>query len=557
MHNIDSFAKYLQQQFNKLGIRIFCFLFIINFKGLFAQCTNPIQTFPFVADFEAGNGGWITGGNFSDWTWGTPTKAKISSAASGNNCWITGGLNTSFYNLNQRSYLQSPCFDFTGIALPLISFNIYWETENQYDGCNLQYSLDLGNTWQNVGTANGLNNCTNSNWYNNASINNLNGLATVRNGWCGNTLPTTGNCQGGGGSNGWVNAKQTVPALANANQVIFRFTFGAGSACNNFDGVAIDDFSINNASNALQLSTATSPETCKGNDGAVTTTVLGGLSPISYLWDNGSTLSGLINIPNGTYTVTVTDAINCSVSATAVIVKVPAVLTSINITPDTCSHALGSIALNVWQGTAPYTYQWQPNVSNNAQAVNLTAGSYQILVTDINTCTQSIHTTVGDAGNINVSIGADTLICDTFNLQLMPGNYDTYLWQDGSSANTFHANTAGTYTVTVTEGTCTTSTSVQIFNDCNETLYIPNAFSPNEDGLNDRFIIETGLTTAYTLQIYNRYGALIFETQNSESGWNGLDGSKIVQSDLYGFVLQYTKFGRKSKLVTGTVRVIP
>jgi len=284
---------------------------------------------------------------------------------------------------------------------------------------------------------------------------------------------------------------------------------------------------------------------------------LGGLSPISYLWDNGSTLSGLINIPNGTYTVTVTDAINCSVSATAVIVKVPAVLTSINITPDTCSHALGSIALNVWQGTAPYTYQWQPNVSNNAQAVNLTAGSYQILVTDINTCTQSIHTTVGDAGNINVSIGADTLICDTFNLQLMPGNYDTYLWQDGSSANTFHANTAGTYTVTVTEGTCTTSTSVQIFNDCNETLYIPNAFSPNEDGLNDRFIIETGLTTAYTLQIYNRYGALIFETQNSESGWNGLDGSKIVQSDLYGFVLQYTKFGRKSKLVTGTVRVIP
>jgi hypothetical protein len=117
----------------------FTFLLAIAFTAqLPAQCGALISTFPYNENFEISQGGWVAGGNASDWAWGTPTKTVINGAGTGTRCWIVGGLTTAFYNLGQRSFVESPCFDFTNLPYPYIHFKIWWETERRFDGSNLQ-----------------------------------------------------------------------------------------------------------------------------------------------------------------------------------------------------------------------------------------------------------------------------------------------------------------------------------------------------------------------------------------------------------------------------------
>ena len=219
-------------------------LFLLSCAGLFAQCSSTISTFPYVEDFEAGSA-WTTGGPtnsigavVNSWSWGTPAKTVINTAGSGSKCWVTGGLTGSAYPSGERSYVLSPCFDFSSIVHPYVQFLIWWESEYKYDGTNLQYTINGGTNWINVGTNSDPVNCMNTNWYNYGQISNIgsyanNGItypsvATVEQGWCGNTRSTTGGCQGGHGSAAWVTAKHCMPYLAGRPSVQFRFIFGAG-----------------------------------------------------------------------------------------------------------------------------------------------------------------------------------------------------------------------------------------------------------------------------------------------------------------------------------------
>ena len=131
-----------------------------------AQCGTPISTFPYNEGFEAGNGGWTPGGTFSSWAWGSPSKPVINSAATGINCWIVGGLTGSAYSDGEASWLQSPCFDFTALPYPYISFNVFWEMEQRFDGAGFQYSTNLGASWTNLGNYAGPTNCFTENWFN-------------------------------------------------------------------------------------------------------------------------------------------------------------------------------------------------------------------------------------------------------------------------------------------------------------------------------------------------------------------------------------------------------
>ena len=96
-----------------------------------AQCATPINIFPYTEGFETTNGNWTTGGNASDWAWGMPSKTVITGAASAStNCWIVGGLTGNAYNNGERSWLQSPCFDFTTVQHPYISFSVFGRWNN-------------------------------------------------------------------------------------------------------------------------------------------------------------------------------------------------------------------------------------------------------------------------------------------------------------------------------------------------------------------------------------------------------------------------------------------
>lgn len=384
----------MKQQYLKICLLVFL---VQSFAlRLYSQCTSPINSFPYTENFEASNGGWTTGGTSSDWAWGAPSKPTINAAGQGTNCWITGGLTGSSYANGERSWLQSPCFDFTGLQYPFVRFLVYWETERQFDGATFQYSLDGGATWTNVGSSNEQSFCLNQNWFNYNPINNLSGLATVQDGWSGTVQPTTGSCRGTGGSGGWVIASHVMPFLAGQVGVIFRFAFGAGTQCNAYDGFAIDDFRITEAPHSHAFFTYT----C-GADNLVQFTQQGTPCPDQFSWDFGDLASGSSNFDNnpnpshvfsgpGQYTVTLTVSNSDNSVEPATFQQIINIVDlNFQVTnPVKCygDNSGAVVALVTGQG-APFTYNWNTIPAQSTAAISgLSAGTYVITVGGTNVC---------------------------------------------------------------------------------------------------------------------------------------------------------------------------
>ena len=106
---------------------------------------------------------------------------------------------------------------------------------------------------------------------------------------------------------------------------------------------------------------------------------------------------------------------------------------------------------------------------------------------------------------------------DSVQLDAGPG-FTSYLWQDNSTGRYYSANNAGTYQVTVTDSRgCSGSDSVQLKN-YDSTLFVPDAFSPNDDGVNDIFkVVSSGDNIpGFSIRIFDRWGALVFESTTTD-----------------------------------------
>jgi gliding motility-associated-like protein len=145
------------------------------------------------------------------------------------------------------------------------------------------------------------------------------------------------------------------------------------------------------------------------------------------------------------------------------------------------------------------------------------------------------------------------------NLKAREG-YAEYLWSTGSTEPTINVATQGTYTVTITDSQCcvnTDETIVQVFD-----YYIPNAFSPNGDNLNDIFrVVGLYKDVTFSMFVYNRWGQMVFESNNIEDGWNGMYKNEYCPPDSYVWVVKIAFNG--DEIITqgdvtykGTVTVI-
>ncbi|MEP6677100.1 MAG: gliding motility-associated C-terminal domain-containing protein [Ferruginibacter sp.] len=613
-------------------------LICLFYKPVFinAQCTTPIAVFPYTENFEASNGGWFAGGTASDWVWGTPMKPVISGAAAGTKCWVTGGLTGSVYNNGENSWLQSPCFDFTALSFPEISFSVFWETEKKFDGASIQYSVDGALTWNNLGSIND-DACTASNWFNNSSVNFLG-----TNGWSGNIQSTTGSCQGGSGSGGWLPARHDLTFLAGNPSVIFRFRFGAGTTCNNFDGFAVDeiriaesgpasaDFSfncgpgttmsffktttgcpsgylwdfgdpasgVNNSSmsaNAMHTFSSTGVYTvsltvsfssgppitlthnvnvinvstnitanlkCSGDmNAAIAATVNGGPGIYSFIWNTTppQMTAAISNLPAGTYTVAVSGNNACLTTSSITITDPPAILAPVITADAMCNNNNGTAVATASGGNSPYTYLWSTG-ANTSSIINLAAGNYTLLVKDANGCSLNNNNIV--ISNINkqvpVFLGNDTVICPGQTLVLSPGVYSSYQWQDNSTLPTFTVTGSGTYSVKVTDANgCNGSDAINVIADCSD-IYFPSAFTPDRSGLNDYFgaFGNTGLVKNFSLQVYDRWGELIFSSKDIFTRWDGKIKTASFNSGSFVWIASYSFNGGAVKTRHGVVTII-
>ncbi len=149
------------------------------------------------------------------------------------------------------------------------------------------------------------------------------------------------------------------------------------------------------------MSSVTNVSCFGGHDGALTVSVSGGTSPYSYLWNTGAITSSLSNLTAGTYRVTVTDANACTQSISVNITQPGALVATGGATDITCHGADdGSIDVTVSGGTTPYTYAWSRDpqagfIDPGTQDLSaLEPGTYTLVVTDVNNCTQSLSVSI-------------------------------------------------------------------------------------------------------------------------------------------------------------------
>ncbi len=221
-------------------------------------------------------------------------------------------------------------------------------------------------------------------------------------------------------------------------------------------------FYITNAS-GLDLTYNTTDAGCANpNGGTIDITLNNGIAPFTYQWSNGATTEDISDLTSGTYVLTVTDNEGCQRIETIQVGGAPAISLFSFVTDIDCPDGSnGDIYASAAGGQFPYTYEWSNGAIGNTIS-NLTAGTYEVTITDDNNCTITETFTVVELNlQDELSANIDNAYCGTNDGRIylsVPGsisNYD-YLWSNGTTGNNANNLAPGDYSVTVTaiDGGC-------------------------------------------------------------------------------------------------------
>ena len=270
-------------------------------------------------------------------------------------------------------------------------------------------------------------------------------------------------------------------------------TFGSGAAISNipsgsFAVIATDangctgtgSASVSNSAGVNASVSSLTNVSCNGGaNGAIAISAIGGTAPITYNWsDQGfaTSIATRTNLTAQSYTITVADAAGCSVVLGPITLTQPAALvvslgTSNNATCSAVNN--GSILMNVTGGTPNYTYSWSNSSSTSEDLSGLGAGTYQLTVTDANSCPSvqgpSVTITQPSAVVVSISAGSSSVSCfgladGAINMNVSGGQSPyTYSWTNTTATTedlSFLA--AGTYTLTATDASGCSGTGAAV-----------------------------------------------------------------------------------------------
>ena len=210
-------------------------------------------------------------------------------------------------------------------------------------------------------------------------------------------------------------------------------------------------------------------------------------------------------------------------------------------------------------GNLGSSYQWQNNSSNQTFVVS-NQGVYWAKVT-ANGCSSSDTLNVSYDLKPVFTLGRDTGICDGMTILLQPVMQNpqgvNYAWNNGINSPSISITQTGIYGLTITNY-CGSKYDEIIISKGICKIYVPSAFTPNNDGLNDIFRAKFGEdVTQYKLQVYNRWGGLVFETNDIRKGWDGNVKGLYQPNGVYVWMIKYkTVTDPKEQLMKGTVMLI-
>jgi len=306
-------------------------------------------------------------------------------------------------------------------------------------------------------------------------------------------------------------------------------------------------------------------------NGIIFIDIAGGTEPYDISWDNNSNDTLLTDLKPDTYNVTIIDAHNCpAISESIVLNEYPELVFSLIGSDLICyNDSSGTIEVNgLSGGTGNYAnYLWYKNSDffTNGQyhnLENLASGNYSLTIEDDLGCFRIEEILISQPDELTIELipkgGTNDL--GSVDMTVTGGTSPyTYYWNNGDNTEDINMLTGGDYLVEVTDNHgCFISKSV--FVDVTFRIFAPTGFSPNNDGYNDVFELR-GLGTdlkEFELTIFNRWGEIVFETNDFTIPWNGTlyNTGNTLPMDVYTWQSQITFLGGQIHMDKGNVTLI-
>ncbi len=319
--------------------------------------------------------------------------------------------------------------------------------------------------------------------------------------------------------------------------------------------------------NTVPLVTITYPDTsCIG--AAIVLTANGASS---YTWGNGSTTNPITVSLTADSTITVIGSNGgCSDTASKIIHVYPGLVSAGVLSDSTCAGGNATISVSVTGGHPAYSYAWNNGITSNSPGpitVPVPPNTYVCTVTDAcgQTLSETVNITVRPAPNIVFYASPDSVLGGgyvTF-INLTTGA-SGYLWNlgDGTTVSDtapfYQYNQAGVYVVTLTATNsygCRDTASIDVY--VIQKIVIPNVFTPNGDNVNDVFQVQAGGMKVYDIQIFDRWGVKVFESDSPNISWTGRSSSGELESNgTYYYVIQASDYNGKAYNFHGYVQLI-
>ncbi|MFT4741337.1 MAG: gliding motility-associated-like protein [Marivirga sp.] len=262
----------------------------------------------------------------------------------------------------------------------------------------------------------------------------------------------------------------------------------------------------------------------------------GGSNFNTYNWSTGDTISAITVDTEGVYWVTVEDSLSCGVGGDTIkIDEIKKPFIEIIEDSSNCDY----IYLNV-ESQDGITYIWNTTDTGTALRINQ-KGWYSITASHF-FCKKEDSIWINIVPKPIVDIGPDTMFCSDA-LLLQSQEKGAHLWSTGESEDSIlvqqnSSDVNVVYWLNITRNNCTQSDTIDIIPCKANQLFVPNAFSPNGDKLNDLFV-PVGIENSryYHIQIFNRWGEKIFESSNSQNHWDGRFMDSNSQTGVYLFLI--------------------
>lgn len=341
-------------------------------------------------------------------------------------------------------------------------------------------------------------------------------------------------------------------------------------------GCSVADFWLAIQPDSLQMVNVSSTEPdCHGDcTGNIAIDPIGGTPGYSINWTGGLTGDSIFNLCQGEYIAQITDANGCTVSDTINLTEPDSLALDLLISNLVCNdNCNGALQANISGGTPGYNIIWSSGDTSN-YIDELCPGEYFVSVEDLKGCSaldSALLITNGFSPfALNVDANPDTIFSgESTILSANPESSGVFSWSPTTglqnpnalvTSATPSASTTYTFTASDSSGECTFDTSITVVvldyicGDPN--IFIPNAFSPNGDNQNDILYLRGANLEAINLSIYNRWGELVFETLNTDRGWDGSYKGRPVDPNVFVYHLHATCPSGERFFRKGNVTVI-